>query len=418
MINTRVEELFKETEAELIPIFNTADKISLTVSERVLNAFKENHVGVMHLNPSTGYGYDDASRDTLDRVFAASLQTEDAIVRPQIASGTHALSLMLFGITKPGDKILIISGEPYDTIHGVFGLQEKTVPHNLKSLSIQTQIFPLSDGLIDLDHLYDEVSSYHPDVIYIQRSRGYSWRNALTLDNIQKAVSIIRNVSDKIIIALDNCYGEFTQINEPSYFGIDIMAGSLIKNPGGGIAPTGGYIAGKADLIELVSNRLTVPGIGREIGSYAASYIPFYQGLFLAPHVVSQSKKIAILMSAIFEKIGFETLPKKDDIRNDIVQSVRFKTSEQLVSFCKNVQTYSPIDSYVTPEPADMPGYSDQVIMAAGTFIQGASIEWSADGPIRPPYTCYIQGGLTYEHGRIAFINTINNMYEDGLVHF
>ena len=415
-IHPKVADFFRKTESELSDAYSEIDAVSVSVTERVLNSFRKNRVSAMHFYPSTGYGYDDAARDKLDLVYADALQTEKAIVSPQIASGTHALSLMLYGISKPGDRILIASGTPYDTIHDVFGIGNTILPHSLASLSIATTVLSLKDDRIDLEGLEEKLKTCDPSIIYLQRSRGYSWRNALSLDEIEETVKTIRKHLPNVIIALDNCYGEFTQKIEPSALGIDIMAGSLIKNPGGGLAPTGGYIAGKADLVRLVADRMTVPGIGREIGSYAGSYIPFYQGLFLAPHVVAQSKKTAVLIAAVFEKLGFETLPSKSALRNDIVQSVRFNTAEQMISFCKSVQSFSPVDSYVTPEPSDMPGYSDKVIMAAGTFIQGSSIEWSADGPIRPPYTCYIQGGLTYEHGKIAFSHAVVDLYRNGLI--
>ncbi len=419
-----MQELFSESlygvvnnsEKACAPIFARIDETAMHVQARVLQAFTQNHVAAMHMQPSSGYGYDDAARDKLDRVFADALQCEDAIVRPQIASGTHALAIMLFGIAKPGDTILFAAGKPYDTIHSVIGMGDRVLPNSLAALGIQHCITPLKNGIPDFEQLKNDIVYNKPAIVYIQRSRGYAWRDALNLAQIKRIAAIAHEIAPEIIVAVDNCYGEFTCMDEPSCFGADIMAGSLIKNPGGGIAPTGGYIAGRADLVALAADRLTVPGIGREIGSYAAPYTPFYQGLFLAPHVVAQSKKTAVLMASVFTCLGFETQPSIHALRNDIVQSVRFDTAEQLIAFCRGVQMGAPIDSHVTPEPDRMPGYDDPVIMAAGSFIQGASIEWSADGPIRPPYTAYIQGGLTYEHGKLAFLTALQYMAEQGLL--
>jgi len=415
-INPQVKELVAQCESGLQEIFARIDETALHVQDRVLEAFTRNHVSAMHMLPSTGYGYDDASRDTLDRVFAYALQCEDAIVRPQIASGTHALAVMLYAITKPGSRVLFAADEPYDTIHSVIGMGETVLPGSLKALGTDFKVTPLINGVIDFEQLEKDIVTYKPHVVYIQRSRGYAWREAINLAQIKRVADMAHEKDDSIIVAVDNCYGEFTCMDEPAKFGVDIMAGSLIKNPGGGIAPTGGYIAGRADLVELAAQRMTVPGMGREVGSYAAMYTPFYQGFFLAPHVVAQAKKIAVLIAAVFEQLGFRTQPAKDALRNDIVQSVRFDTAEQLIAFCKGVQLGAPIDSYATPEPGDMPGYDDPVIMAAGSFVQGASIEWSADGPVRAPYTAYIQGGLTYEHGKIAFMTALDYMCKEGLL--
>lgn len=415
-IDPSVLRLVEEAQADVQPIFEAIDKTALHTQSRVLKAFTDNRVAAMHMLPSTGYGYDDASRDTLDRVFASALQAEDALVRPQFASGTHTLSVMLFAIAKQGRSILFAADAPYDTIHDVIGMGEHPLPNSLAALGVSHFITPLKDGTIDLEQIEKDILAHKPSIVYIQRSRGYAWRNALTLDEIGSVADLAHRIDPKIIVAVDNCYGEFTCDDEPMKYGADIMAGSLIKNPGGGIAPTGGYIAGRADLVKLAAERLTAPGIGREVGSYAAMYTPFYQGLFLAPHVVAQSTKTAVLIAAVFEKLGFDTLPAKDAPRNDIVQSVRFDTAQQLIAFCRGVQLGAPVDSYATPEPCEMPGYEDPVIMAAGSFIQGASIEWSADGPIRAPYTAYIQGGLTFEHGKIAFLTALDDMKKQGLI--
>ncbi|MGI6192931.1 MAG: aminotransferase class I/II-fold pyridoxal phosphate-dependent enzyme, partial [Christensenellales bacterium] len=382
---------------------------------KVLSAFQSERIALRHFNPTTGYGYDDDGRDALDRVFARCMGAEDALVRPQIVSGTHALALMLFGVLRPGDELLSITGKPYDTLETTIGISGDSLS-SLKAMGVAySQVELGEDGGIDVKASINAIHE-KTKVVHIQRSRGYAWRRALTVAEIGRGIAAIKAAKPHVIVTVDNCYGEFTTTEEPVAAGADLMAGSLIKNPGGGIAPTGGYIAGRKDLIELVAERLTVPGIGREVGSYAASYAPFYQGLFLAPHVVAGTLKGATLAARVFEKLGFDVLPRWNESREDIIQAVRFFKPEPLIAFCRSIQKASPVDSFVVPEPWDMPGYQCQVIMAAGAFVQGSSIELSADAPIAPPYTAYMQGGLTYEHVKLAVMSAVSDMAAEGSV--
>lgn len=385
------------------PYFERAEAVALHCQRRVLEAFRNHAISARHFAPSEGYGYDDIGRDALDRVFAEALQTEDALVRPQIANGTHAIFLALSGTLEPNDTILSATGMPYDTMESAIGIHD-SVENSLSRFGIKFQSVPLTETLkIDIEALkHSLLAESSVRMVYFQRSRGYSWRNAFTVAELKTAFEAVRSVRKDVIIFVDNCYGEFTEFDEPTAVGADLIAGSLIKNCGGGIAPTGGYVAGREDLIRAISYRLTVPGCGREVGSYAYSYRPFYQGLFLAPHVVCQCVKSAILFSSMLEDLGYVTLPKLSDDRSDIIQSVRFHTKEELIAFCVAIQAAAPIDSFVVPEPSDMPGYADQVIMAAGAFVQGATTELSADAPIREPYIGYLQGALTYEHALLA----------------
>lgn len=397
------ETLVNRAKERVLPQLAEAERIAYVCSERVLKAFQTHHVSARNFAPTEGYGYDDIGRDTLDAIFSDALQTEDALVRPQIANGTHAIFLALSGILEPGNKILSITDIPYDTLQTAVGLTDNA-PNALTRFGISMESVPFdAAGHIDIENalrILQRDTSVR--MVYVQRSRGYAWRNAVTIQEMQNCFAKIHELRRDVIIFVDNCYGEFVEENEPSAVGADLMAGSLIKNCGGGIAPTGGYIAGRKELIEAVSYRLTVPGSGREVGSYAFSYRPYYQGLFLAPHTVCQCMKSAILFAALFEDLGYTSMPSVDAKRSDIIQSVRFDTMEELVDFCKAVQSASPIDSFVVPEPWDMPGYSDPVIMAAGAFVQGATTELSADAPIREPYIGYMQGALTFEHALLA----------------
>lgn len=396
------DKLIQQAEKTAAEAFSRVDHIALICQERLLDAFQKYRISARHFSPTEGYGYDDIGRDALDEVFAYALQAEAALVRPQIANGTHAIYLALSGVLEPNDTILSLTGDPYDTLESAIGLSGD-LPNALSRFSIRFRSIPLKDGLIDLEKAGEALRS-DPTIrmIYLQRSRGYAWRAAVRVSQIRDAIDFLRSIRSDVIVFADNCYGEFTEEEEPTAVGADLMAGSLIKNCGGGIAPTGGYIAGRKDLIEAVSFRQTVPGCGKEIGSYAASYRPFYQGLFLAPHTVAQCLKSAILFSALFELLGYRTMPKVSDPRSDIIQSVMFDTKEEMIAFMQSIQAAAPIDSFVVPEPWDMPGYNDQVIMAAGTFVQGATTELSADGPIREPYIAYLQGALTYEHAVLA----------------
>lgn len=394
-------ELISAAEEELIPVFKRMEETEDVCMKRVLDAFRNNRVAARHFNPTTGYGYDDDGRDNLDRIFAEVMQAGSAIVVPQFSSGTHTIFAVLSAILRPGDTMLSATGRLYDTLVEAIGI-EGNAKGSLRDFGVQYKQIELSeDGTIDLEALKTALCD-RPKMVYFQRSRGYAWRNSLTPCEMKPAFDLIKSLSPESVIAVDNCYGEFTQSDEPTAFGADIIMGSLIKNPGGGLAHTGGYAAGRKELIELVANRVTVPGIGREAGCYPGGYLPYYQGIFYAPHTVCQALKTAALFAGVFEKLGLMSMPSSEAERSDIVQALRFNNKEQLIEFCRIIQSVSPVDSFVVPEPWAMPGYTDEVIMAAGTFIQGASIELTADAPIREPYTAYIQGGLTYSHGKNA----------------
>ncbi|MBQ4085664.1 MAG: methionine gamma-lyase family protein [Clostridia bacterium] len=394
-----IEQKIAQAEVQLQDTFRRIDEIELLNTQKILSAFREERISYRHFAPSTGYGYDDIGRDTLARIYAAVFGTESALVRPQIASGTHALALAMQGVLRPGDVLLCASGRPYDTLEEVIGLSGEPGHGSLMEYGVEYRECPLTeDGEIDLEKVVSMIDE-RVRLVHIQRSRGYAWRPALTVDQINRAIDAVHAASDRAVVMVDNCYGEFCQTEEPR---ADLLAGSLIKNPGGGIAPTGGYIAGRSDLVDLVAYRMTSPGIGAEVGSYAASYQPFYQGLFLAPHVTAQAIKTSALAAKLFSDMGYAVEPAYDAQRNDIIQAIRFEDSDKLIAFVRAIQAVSPVDSNVVPEAWSMPGYQDPVIMAAGTFVAGASIELSADAPIRPPYVGYLQGGLTYAHGKIA----------------
>lgn len=411
-----IEAHMERAEERLSSAFKKAEKIALHNQERVLNAFRAEGISTRHFTPTEGYGYDDIGRDALDRVFARALQGEDALVRPQIANGTQAIFLALSALLEPGDAVLSASGLPYDTLQGAVGLREDyaNALHRMHIDFHMVELLENDENPFNLQAIQDFLIVHKEvKVLYVQRSRGYAWREAVTVDKMEKLFSLVKELRPDVHILVDNCYGTFVEEKEPTAVGADVIMGSLIKNAGGGMAPTGGYIVGKSELIERISYRLTVPGTGREVGSYAASYRPFYQGLFMAPHAVLQSLKTAMLFGEVFGALGYEVMPKGDAKRADVVESIRFKKPEELIAFCRAVQGASPIENDVTPEPWDMPGYSDQVIMAAGTFVQGATSELSADGPIRPPYAVYMQGSLTYEHGRIALKEVVKAVTEN-----
>lgn len=411
-----IEACMERAEERLSSAFKKAEKIALHNQERVLDAFRAEGISTRHFTPTEGYGYDDIGRDALDRVFARALQGEDALVRPQIANGTQAIFLALSALLEPGDAVLSASGLPYDTLQGAVGLREDyaNALHRMHIDFHMVELLENDENPFNLQAIQDFLIVHKEvKVLYVQRSRGYVWREAVTVDKMEKLFRLVKELRSDVHILVDNCYGTFVEEKEPTAVGADVIMGSLIKNAGGGMAPTGGYIVGKSELIERISYRLTVPGTGREVGSYAASYRPFYQGLFMAPHAVLQSLKTAMLFGEVFGELGYEVMPKGDAKRADVVESIRFKKPEELIAFCRAVQGASPIESDVTPEPWDMPGYSDQVIMAAGTFVQGATSELSADGPIRPPYAVYMQGSLTYEHGRIALKEVVKAVTEN-----
>ena len=407
-----IQERIERAEAALQEQFARIDRMEEHGLRRVLKAFQEHMVAYRHFAPTTGYGYDDVGRDTLERIFADLFGTEAAIVRPQIVSGTHAISLCLFGLTLPGDHILSATGTPYDTLEGIIGWGEGEAPvGSLREMGVHYSQVELKNGKIDVDAV-DAAITPKTRLVIAQRSRGYDWRPSLMPEDFAALADMLHTKHPGVRLMVDNCYGEFVCEKEPTHYGADVCVGSLIKNPGGGIAPTGGYVVGTTDAIERISYRLTAPGIGLEVGSYAASYQPFYQGLFMAPHTVAQAIKTVCLAARVFEELGMLTTPASDEVRADIIQAIQMRTPERLIAFCQGIQMASPIDSMALPEPWDMPGYTDQVIMAAGTFVSGASVELSADAPIREPYTAYLQGGLTYAHGRIAIAQALQRMVD------
>lgn len=416
MTQTEIEVLLSDAEQSLHQQFSALDKIEQVNFARVMDAFRAEQVAVRHFAPTTGYGYGDDGRDTLERIYARVFGCEDALVRPAIASGTHALALCLYGLLRPGDILIAGSGKPYDTLESVIGLTDEVGQGSLKDYGIEYRQVDLKDNDVDVEELLHHLDEPRVRVVALQRSRGYDWRPSLSVKRLGEVAKAVHEKRPDVVVMVDNCYGEFVQTVEPTHVGCDIIVGSLIKNPGGGLAPTGGYIAGRKDLVEKCSYRLTSPGIGREVGSYLGGYDRFYQGLFFAPHVVMQAVKGAALASAVFNKLGYAVNPTPQEERYDIIQAIKFEQSEKLIAFCQGIQYASPIDSHVTPEPWDMPGYQDPVIMAAGTFVSGASIELSADAPIRAPYTAYMQGGLTYAHVRYALGHVLEHMTRQGIL--
>ena len=402
-----MNELIKIAEKECIDIFEKIDEIALYNQQKVLNAFINRRISPRHFQPSYGYGYDDIGREALSALFADIFHTEDALVSPLIANGTHTINLALLGLLRPNDTLLSVSGKPYDTLEEIINGEGIG---SLKDFGIKYRQIEYIDNTFDKCKIIDFLCENSVKMVFIQRSKGYLWQNTITVKEIQEIVKEIKDISKDTIILIDNCYGEFTDIYEPTDFGADLVVGSLIKNPGGGFAPTGGYIAGKADLIDLIAKRLTAPSLGKEVGSYAASYLPYFQGLFMAPSIVKNAMKGCALASKVFSMLGYQTLPASSEMPGDIICAIKFNDKEKLIKFCQSVQRISPIDSNATPMPWDMPGYNHQVIMAAGTFIQGASIELTADAPIKEPYVGYLQGGLTYEHIKLAIAEIIKNL--------
>lgn len=396
------EKLIDKCENELSKEFKILEDIALFNQEKVLNAFKKNKIALRHFVGSSGYGYGDEGRDTLNKLFADVFKAEAAICSPNIVSGTHALSSCLYGVLRPNDTALSISGGVYDTLNDVIYGENNG---SLKDFGIKFEKVDLKDGDFDFDAIKAKIYELKPKMIYIQRSRGYEWRNALSVSQIKKVVDFVKNQGFDGCIMLDNCYGEFTEKQEPTEFGVNLAAGSLIKNAGGGIAPTGGYVVGDKKYVDMVADRLTAPSIGGEVGSYAFGYQYFYQGLFLAPHTVLQALKGAMLFSKVLSELGYKVSPSPHELPHDIITMIEFGDREKLISFIQSIQGNSPIDSFVKVLPWEMPGYNDEVIMAAGCFVQGASIELSADAPIKPPYIGYLQGGITYEHCKIALKN-------------
>lgn len=416
MTDTEIRALLDSAERTLSQRFLALEETERTNFARVMEAFRAEHVAVRHFAPTTGYGYGDDGRDALERIFARIFGCEDALVRPSIASGTHALALCLVGLLRPGDVLVAGSGKPYDTLESVIGLTGDAGQGSLREYGIGYAQVDLKDDDVDLPALLQALKDPRAKVVALQRSRGYDWRASLTVERLGEVAQAVHAARPDVVVMVDNCYGEFVCDKEPTHLGCDIAVGSLIKNPGGGLAPTGGYLVGRADLVEKCACRLTSPGIGREVGSYLGGYDRFYQGLFLAPHVVSQAVKGAMLAAAVFTQLGLAVSPGPEDPRSDIIQAIRFEDPEKLIAFCQGIQYASPIDSHVTPEPWDMPGYQDPVIMAAGTFVSGASIELSADAPIRAPYIGYMQGGLTLAHVRYALEHVLRHLSDKGLL--
>lgn len=403
MVTEKFLKLKKKILGEVAENFSRAEEISEINTLKVLNAMRVLKVSDAHFKTSTGYAYGDIGREKLDELFAKIFKAEAALVRTQFVSGTHALATVLFGILRPNDELISVTGEPYDTMQTVIGWKNPA-RGSLKEFGVNYKEVALQGGKVDLAAIKNSVTA-KTKIALIQRSRGYSMRAPLTISDIEKICATVKSVNPNCITFIDNCYGEFVETLEPVEVGADIVAGSLIKNIGGGLAPTGGYICGKSELVELASYRLTAPGMGNELGASLGTPRLLYQGLFLAPHVTAQAVKAAIFAAGIFSRLGYKTSPLPNEPRSDIIQAIELKSADKLIKFCRAVQEFSPVDSFAAPEPAEMPGYADKVIMAAGTFVQGASIELSADAPLREPYTVFLQGGLTFEHAAIAILN-------------
>lgn len=398
----KITDLKREVLKESEPLFAHIEDVAEANTLKVLDAMRECRVSDAHFNTTTGYAYDDIGRGKLEALYAKIFGAERALVRTQFVSGTHALATVLFGILRPGDELVSLTGKPYDTMQTVIGYDNPS-PGSLKEFGVLYNELPMVAGKVDMAHIKDVITD-KTKMVEIQRSRGYSMRSPLSIEDIRAITTEVHRIKPDCICFVDNCYGEFVDYEEPTQAGADIMAGSLIKNPGGGIAPTGGYIVGRDDLVELASYRLTAPGMGDELGASLSNNRLLFQGLFLAPHVVSQAIKGAIFAAGMFAKLGYKTLPLPTEVRGDIIQAIELGSADKLIAFCGGIQKYSPVDSFAAPEPWDMPGYADKIIMAAGTFVQGASIEFSADGPLRAPYNVYLQGGLTFEHAIIGIM--------------
>lgn len=411
----KVMSLMESAERQVESAFRHIEKTIDLNQWKVISAFQKHKVSDYHFASSTGYGYNDRGREVLDLVYADSFGAEAALVRPHFVSGTHTIGTALFGVLRPGEHLLYITGKPYDTLHKVIG-KPGDGTGSLQDFSIgYDEVALLEDGSPDWAAIAAAIQP-NTKVIGIQRSRGYSWRPSFTIEQIGEMVRFVKEVNPNLIVFVDNCYGEFTELQEPTQVGVDLMAGSLIKNPGGGIAPSGGYIAGRQDLVDLAAYRLTAPGIGGEVGAMLGATRAMFQGLFLAPHLVGQAVKGSVFASAVFEQLGFESHPRWDAQRTDLIQAIRFTSADHLITFVQGIQKAAAVDSHVVPEPWDMPGYEHPVIMAAGTFIQGGSLELSADAPIREPYIAYMQGGLTYSHCKLGVLTAIQHMVDKGLL--
>lgn len=414
-IDERVIGLVEKAEKQVSHLFTDLDDITTYNQYKILDAYQKNRLSDRHFGWNTGYGYDDPGREITERIYAQVFGCDKALVRPTIVNGTHALAITLLGILRPGDEIIYCTGGPYDTLEEVIGIRGEGMG-SLRDYGItykQTQL--LSDGSIDFESLKKAISP-STKMVSVQRATGYAWRKAITIEQIKDWVDFVKSINPNIICMVDNCYGEFLDLKEPTDVGADVMAGSLIKNPGGGLALTGGYVAGREDLIDKIQYRMTCPGIGGECGLTFGQTRTVLQGLFQAPKVVNGALKGAILCGKAYENLGFEVCPQPEDKRSDIIQAVKLNSPEALETFCRNIQQAAPVDSHVTPEAWDMPGYESQVIMAAGAFVQGSSIELSADGPMRDPYNVYFQGGLTYEHSKFGVIKSIDGLLKKGII--
>ncbi|MBU5225207.1 methionine gamma-lyase family protein [Clostridium senegalense] len=410
-INQEIFELSQKALEDVKGEFEKLDEIKEYNQMKVLNALQEERISEMHFTNSSGYGYGDIGRDALDRVYAKIFNTEAALVRPHFVNGTHAIGAALFGNLRPNDTMLSVCGSPYDTLHNIIGISGEENIGSLREYGVKYKQIELKNNKVDIELMKTTIKEDSSiKLVHIQRSTGYGWRNSLLVNEIKVIIEAVKEINPEVICFVDNCYGEFIQTIEPTDVGADLVAGSLIKNIGGGIAPTGGYIAGKGNYVNQAAYRLTIPGIGGECGSTFGVMRSLFQGLFLAPHIAIEAVKGAIFCARIMELSGFEVLPKYNDERSDIIQAIKFNDKEKLIKFCKGIQKGSPVDSHVECEPWDMPGYTDQVIMAAGAFIQGSSIELSADAPIREPYIAYLQGGLTFEHAKTGILIALSKM--------
>ena len=410
-ISEKIENLSIKVEDEIKPIFEKIDEVCEKNSLKVLEAFQKNNLSETHLYSSTGYGIDEPGRNKIEEIYADIFKAEDALVRAQLISGTHALAITLSALLRPGDTMLSISGEPYDTLQTVIGIGDNPSDSSLKAYGINYEQIDLIDNKFDIEKIVRRLSKKDIKLVEIQKSIGYSTRQSLKINQIEKVIKEIRKVNEEVIIMVDNCYGEFVEDREPIEVGADIIVGSLMKNLGAGVATTGAYIVGRKDLINLCAERLTAPGIGKEIGPSLNQNTSFLKGMFFAPSVVASSLKTAVFASKMLEELGFNTKPKYNDLRGDIVQTIIFNDEEKLIKFCQGIQAASPIDAFVTPEPSEMGGYDDKVIMAAGTFTSGSTIELSCDGPIREPFIAYMQGGLTYQYGKMGVLKAIQSMH-------
>lgn len=407
-INEKVVELSKKVEKDVEQQFKEIDEVCEYNTAKVLSAMQKYNISDMHFGTTTGYGYGDVGRDTIEKVFAEVLGAEDCLVRNQFISGSHALTVALFAFLRPGDTMLSICGKPYDTLDKVIGIEENN--SSLKSFGVKYEQIDMVENDFDYEKIKERVLQGNIKLIEIQRSRGYATRKSITLDKIEKVVKLVKELNKDIIIMIDNCYGEFVEKYEPTSFGADVIVGSLIKNLGGGIATNGAYIVGRADLVELAAERLTVPGQGKEVGPSQGVNRSILQGLFMAPSVVRSSLKTAVFASKMLSDLGFKVVPEYNEKRSDIVQTIEFGEADKVIKYCQGIQMGSPVDSNSVPEPWDMPGYTDKVIMAAGAFTQGSSIELSCDAPIRPPYIAFMQGGLTYEYGKLGVMRAVSNL--------